>query len=62
MASAFARAGVLDAMTTRADRLVCVRADQALAYQQVQSVMELASSSGARLVGMVAAETRDAHR
>ena len=44
------------------DRLVYLRADQALDYEQVQSAMELASSSGARMVALVAAEPRERHR
>jgi biopolymer transport protein ExbD len=43
------------------DRLVYVRADQAIPYEQAESIMELASSSGARTVALVAAEVHDPH-
>lgn len=35
------------------DRVVYLRADQSLAFDQVQTIMELASSSGARVVALV---------
>jgi biopolymer transport protein TolR len=37
------------------DRVVFVRADESLPYARLQSTMELASSAGARVVGLVAA-------
>ena len=42
------------------DRVVYVRADHDLAYSKVQSVMTIASTAGARMVGLVSVQLPDA--
>ena len=44
------------------DRVVFIRADESLPYGRLQTTMELASSAGARVVGLVSSEPSYAAR